>query len=310
MASTPQVAPGSETQRKSLVRRLFTWAVIAFVVLVVLVVFAVVNNNYSFHQTTRAEFNAQLDHAIGTSTQWIVRQPDIYGNPSLMFMVGDMAAMSGDPRLHQFVEGYLGSKRVRVPGQPVTWYYARLVDPQAPVPRLPAEEAEATVGWEVRWDTYATAPDRMELSQADRSDLFSPTKYYWGRRNHQLLALDIYRSFNGASPELDATLQAVSQGVARDAYWDFRVSDSYPQRSAFLLAAGQPELVKKRWIERILDRQNLDGSWNYCWYGWCRGVFEFSLQDPDPGHTTVQGAWALYMLKYRYAQWIEQHYHS
>jgi hypothetical protein len=34
------------------------------------------------------------------------------------------------------------------------------------------------------------------------------------------------------------------------------------------------------------------------------------LQDPDPGHTTVQGAWALYMLKYRYAQWIEQHYHS
>jgi hypothetical protein len=72
--------------------------------------------------------------------------------------------------------------------------------------------------------------------------------------------------------------------VARDAYWDFRVSDSYPQRSAFLLAAGQPELVKKRWIERILDRQNPDGSWNYCWYGWCRGVFEFSLtQDPDPG---------------------------
>jgi hypothetical protein len=217
MASTPQVAPGSETQRKSLVRRLFTWAVIAFVVLVVLVVFAVVNNNYSFHQTTRAEFNAQLDHAIGTSTQWIVRQPDIYGNPSLMFMVGDMAAMSGDPRLHQFVEGYLGSKRVRVPGQPVTWYYARLVDPHAPVPRLSADEAESTVGWEIRWDTYATAPDRMELSQADRSDLFSPTKYYWGRRNHQLLALDIYRSRNGASPELDATLQAVGQGVARDA---------------------------------------------------------------------------------------------
>ena len=99
MASNPDVAPAPETRKKSLVRRLLKLAVIAFVVLVLLVVCAVVNNNYSFHQTARAEFNAQLDHAIDTSTQWIVQQPDIQGNPPLMFMIGDMAEMSGDPRL-------------------------------------------------------------------------------------------------------------------------------------------------------------------------------------------------------------------
>ena len=75
-----------------------------------------------------------------------------------------------------------------------------------------------------------------------------------------------------------------------------------------LLAAGHPELVKKRWMERLLDRQNPDGSWNYCWYGWCRGIFEFSLTQEDQEHTTVQAAWALYQLKYRYPDWIDQNF--
>ena len=136
-----------------------------------------------------------------------------------------------------------------------------------------------------------------------------PTKFSWGLRLHlQLFALDIYRHFQGSSPQLDAVLIPVTDGVARDAYWDFRVSDSYPQRSAALLAAGHPELVKKRWMERLLDRQNPDGSWNYCWYGWCRGIFEFSLTQEDQEHTTVQAAWALYQLKYRYPDWIDQNF--
>jgi len=28
----------------------------------------------------------------------------------------------------------------------------------------------------------------------------------------------------------------------------------------------------------------------------------------DPQHATIQAAWALAQLKYRYPQWIEQHY--
>ncbi|MGO9304572.1 MAG: hypothetical protein ACLPPV_09325 [Candidatus Korobacteraceae bacterium] len=308
MVSSAQMTPAPEKQRKSLVGRLFTWAVIAFVVLVVLVVYAVVNNNYSFHHTSRAEFDAQLNHAIETSTQWIVQQTDIQGNPPLMFMIGDMAEMSGDPRLKSFISAYLASPRVRVPGHPVTWYYAHWADPSVPLPMLTASDVPS-LGWQDRWFTYGTAPDRVALPEDDQADMFSPTKYNWGKRLHlQLIALDIYRHYNGPSPRLDAAIIPVTQGVANDAYWDFRVSDSYPQRSAFLLAAGQPELVKKRWIERILDRQNPDGSWNYCWYGWCRGVFEFSLTQEDQGHTTVQAAWALYQLKYRYADWIDQNF--
>ena len=66
--------------------------------------------------------------------------------------------------------------------------------------------------------------------------------------------------------------------------YDFRVSDAYVQRNAFMIAAGQSDLVRSRWIERILDNQNPDGSWNYCWYGWCRGVMEFGTVYPGPHH--------------------------
>jgi hypothetical protein len=315
MSSSPGLNPAApqhasslpDKPRKTWALRLFVWLLAAFAILVIVFGLAVLNNNYSIHQPSRAEFTAQLDRAIDSSTSWIVQHPENYGNPSVMFMIGDMAEMSRDPRLQQYVQGYLASDRVRVPGQPITWYYARLVDQHAEVPIL---THEPPVGFELLWDTYATAPDRMQLSTAQRSDMFSTNKYVWGLRDHQLLALDIYRHFNGTSPELNQTIKTVSDGVAGDAYWDFRLTDAYYQRSAFVLAADRPELVRSRWIERILDHQHPDGYWSYCWYGWCRGILEFSLQDTDPGHPTVQAAWALYMLKYRYEDWIDHHYHS
>ena len=273
------------------------------------VALTVLNNNYSLRRVSRADFSSQLDHAIETSTQWISQHPEVQGNPPLMFMVGDMAEMSGDPRLHSFVENYLASNRVCVPNLPITWYYAHWADPSVPVPLIPSWEVPY-LGWQDGWFAFSTAPRRVELSAADHANLFSPTKYSWGTRLHlQLIALDIYRHFNGSSPELDSAITPVTEGVARDAYWDFRVSDSYYQRSAYILGADKPNLIRNRWIERILANQHVNGSWAYCWYGWCRGILEFKLHDSDPGHSTVQAAWALYMLKYRYPHWIEQHYH-
>ena len=35
---------------------------------------------------------------------------------------------------------------------------------------------------------------------------------------------------------------------------------------------------------------------------------EFSLTQEDQEHTTVQAAWALYLLKYRYPDWINQNF--
>lgn len=310
MTASPTLTPVPATQKKPLVRRLLGWLLAAVAVFAILFAVAVLNNNYSLHRRSRAEFNAQLDRAIESSTQWILKNPDNYGNPPLMFMVGDMAEMSADPRLQQYVQGYLASNRVHIYGRPQTWYYARWAFPTLPVPRI-SREFVPYLTWQDRWFGYASAPDKVEITPEDRADLFSPTKYSWGIRLHlQLVALDIYRHFNGPSPELNAAINPVAEGVAHDAYWDFRVNDAYYQRNAMLLGAGRPDLVRSRWIDRMLDGQNADGTWNFCWYGlWCRGVLEFSLNENDYGHSTVQAAWALYMLKYRYSDWITQSYH-
>jgi len=303
-------SPVPPAKGKKLGRRIFSWLLTAFAALIVLVALAVLNNNYSIHKRSRAEFSAQLDRAIETSTQWIVETAYNYGNADLMYMVGDMAEMSRDSRLQKYVQDYLVSNRVNQPGRPVTQYYARWANPALPVPIIPRSQA-VYLNWPDRWSTYASAPDKVDITAADRADMFSPTKYNWGIRLHiQLFALDIYRRFNGPSPELNRAINPVAEGVARDAYWDFRVSDSYYQRSAMILGAGRPDLVRRRWIERMLDAQTPDGTWNYCWYRWCRGIVEFKLREPtDRGHSTIQAAWALYMLKYRYSDWIAQNYH-
>jgi hypothetical protein len=87
------------------------------------------------------------------------------------------------------------------------------------------------------------------------------------------------------------------------------VTDLYLQRIAFILAAGRSDLVKRRWVERAIASQTEDGGWVASWHGWGPGLFavRFSPEAPN-SHTTVQGAWILYQLKYRYPAWIERNY--
>jgi len=309
MTASPSLILAPEKPNKPLARRILTWLLAGVAALVFLFAIAVINNNYSFPRRSRTEFNAQLERAMESSTQWIVTHPENYGNPPLMFMIGDMADMSGDPRLGKYIDNYLASGRVNVPDHPITFYYAHWARPSSQVPDLGQWDL-ARLRRQDRWFAFASAPAHVDLSPADHDNLFSPQKYSWGERLHfQLIGLDIYRRFNGPSPELDRALGVVTEGAARDAFWDFRVNDAYYQRNACILGAGRPDLVRSRWIDRMLDTHNPDGTWNSCWHGWCRGVFEFKFNDNDFGHATVQAAWALYMLKYRYADWISENYH-
>jgi hypothetical protein len=294
---------------RSVLRTLLLWASGSAAAVVLLVGLALLNNNYSLRRLSAGEFRARLDRSIETSTAWISSHPDMFGNQALMFMIVDMEKMSGDPRLRRLVAEYRQSKFVTDTNELFSRVWARMVDPQAPVPTIDLTAVPASDVMETLWDAYAIAPDRVKISPAQRANMFSPSKYYWGRRHHQLLALDIYRYYNGGSAELDATLSHLAEKVARDAHFDLRVNDSYPQRTAFILGAGRPDLIRPRWIERLLNYQRSDGAWSYYWHGWGKGVLEFG-QDENFGssHATVQAAWALYMLKYRFPRWIDQHY--
>lgn len=297
--------PARPSVKSSRTRRLWSVLSIGFAAVAILVVGVLLYNNYSFRKQSRAQFDAQLDGSLERATVWIAANPELsLKNPSVMYMIADMAKLSADPRLQQLLNEY--PQRLEHSPNVLDQFWLRIVNRRSPVPTIVAPPHIRGPGDERLWDAYAVAPDDVRLSPADRDDMFSPTKYFWGARHHQLLALVMYRDYNGSYPELDSTINYLAEKIARDAHYDFRVSDSYIQRTAFVLAAGRPDLIRSRWVERILENQMPDGSWKYCWYGWCRGVFEFNLT--NPGHPTVQAAWALTMLKYRYPQWIEEHY--
>lgn len=289
-------------------RTLLGWAASIADVALLIVMLALLNNNYALARVPGAEVRARLERSIERATSWLSAHPEILGNPALLFMVVDMERMSGDARMRAMLDAYRRSTFMSDPSDPLSAVWAYLVDPHRPIPVINATGVPANDVVEILWMAHAIAPDRVLISADQHANMFSRTKYFWGRRNHQLFTLDMYRYFNGGSPELDSTLAHLANKVARDAHFDLRVNDSYPQRIAFVLAAGHPDLIRPRWVERVLRYQHPDGHWNYCWYRWCKGVFEFSARDLDPAHTTVQAAWALYMLKHRFPQWIGRHY--
>jgi hypothetical protein len=296
--------PPQPSLKPSRARRLWSALWVTFVALAVLVVCTLVYNNHSWSSQTRAQFDAQLDASLDRAIVWIAANPELsLKNPSVMYMIADMAKMSGDPRLEALLDAY--REKLQHPTDIFDLIWIRIPDRNHPMPLISSARLRGEA-YERIWDAYAVAAGNLQISNADHADMFSPTKYVWGVRQHQLLALVMYRDFNGSDHRLDSTINYLSEKIARDAHYDFRVSDSYIQRTTFVLAAGRPDLIRRRWVERILDNQMPDGSWKYCWYGWCRGIFEFNMT--NPGHPTVQAAWALTMLKYRYPQWIAERF--
>ncbi len=293
--------------------RLLRWLWAALAVFIFVVGIALLRNNFSFHQKSRAAFDAQLDRELDSAFTWTKDNAIVSErNVTMMYMIAEMESMTHDPRLQVVLDGFKKNYLMHPESRfELVWF--RLVDPNATVPVGSVPEMGDDVV-DFIWYAHALAPDKILLTGEDRANLFSPTKYTWGTRQKQLLALAMYLQHNGRSPELDNAINPVAEKVARDAHYDVRLTDSYIQRIGFLLAARKPDLVRPRWVDRIMDHQNADGSWNSCWYGWCRGVFEFSTDYKTDlgglGHATVQAAWALTMLKYRYPQWIEEHYHN
>jgi hypothetical protein len=301
-------APSAPPKPKGWLRTVLRFFLLACLALFLFVVALILNNNLAVRSPSKAQFASELDRGVATSTQWMSEhRKEVMGNPPLMHMVGDMAAMSNQPAMQQIVSDYVSGKLTKREGRKITWYYARMADGVTEVPVMTVLDL-AGVNWQDRLDAFGVAPHKVELAIQERADLFSPSKFHWGTRLHQLIALDVYRRFNGPTPELEAVINPVSEAVALEAIFDFRVNDMYLQRIWALFGAGRPDLVRKKWVLQLLAYQHPDGTWPSCWYGWCRGAFDFSLGPGDPAHVSVQGAYALYLIKYRYPQWIDENF--
>jgi hypothetical protein len=178
-----------------------------------------------------------------------------------------------------------------------------LVDEKAKV-AAPTPELLARLQDYQRWLLHACAASPLPWEEEDRDSMLSPTKHRGLSLTHQLLAVIVLRQRGRLDRNVDALIDTLCERIGAEETWRLCVNDLYIQRVASLLMAGRPDLVKPRWVERILVWQQEDGGWKYVGYSWSPAL-EFDLRGQRPNaHTTVQGVWLLYMLKYRYPQWI------
>jgi hypothetical protein len=272
-------------------------------------------NNVSFPRLSRADFTIRLDRSLAASTDWAAKQfpsdgsgrlmvtdlgAEFASNPALVHMLVDISKISGDPRLQELSSKVVAEYR-RIP----VGLVGKMVDPAIAEPPLVDPKMEEYQ----RWMLHAISPAELPLSDPERADMFSTDKLKMYNLTHQLFAFYFSRKFHGETPELHALMDRAEQNIATEATYDFRVTDLYLERIAFLFAAGRPDLVKPRWVERSLAAQQSDGGWRYTWGGWGPHVFGYAgSSERSIAHSTVLGMWLTNMLKYRYPEWIEKNY--
>jgi hypothetical protein len=77
---------------------------------------------------------------------------------------------------------------------------------------------------------------------------------------HQLMAIRLLQKRNcGDHRKLTMRLLDI---IETELSWDFRVTDSYLQRTLMLAESGDMDRLKPVWIQRILDAQMPDGGWS------------------------------------------------
>ena len=311
-----RIPPGKRSARDTLFRWLRRIAVSVAILLVLALGAAVLNNNVSIQRPSRAQFVGNLDRTLARSTGWALGQyrqtatgsvstPEgrsLLSNSATAHMVVDCASLSIEPGMKALGSSFVDAWKVEAN------ILGKMVDPAMPTNAASDQELRSLDEYQ-RWILHGAAPNDVPLSPRERDDMFSPDNYRTGKATHQLFALCFYRKSKGSTPELDRLMQEIEERIAWEAAIDFRVTDLYLQRLAFLLAAGRPDLIRPRWVERAFAAQQIDGGWLESWHGWSRTPYRFSFGDGLPtAHATAQGMWISYMLKYRYPEWINQNY--
>ena len=257
------------------------------------------NNNLSL--TSDQAFAENLDQAIKRAAHWVHENDKNFKerkNFALARMLQDIDAMTGEPVYLETTEYFLDMSL----GTLSCW--KRLLDPQWQVSTVNINKAIREEKLDYKWILYAIATDQARLTEDTMNGLFNTQRWKNSVLTHQLWALIHLRQRNGNSKEWDTVIQQLCQRLSQREKIAIGVYDIYIQRVGFILFAGHPELINRRWVERIIGDQDADGGWNDRWFCF-RSVARkptLDINQPSTQHATVQALWTLMQIKHRYPQ--------
>ncbi|MFH1370627.1 MAG: hypothetical protein ABII09_05005 [Planctomycetota bacterium] len=288
------------TRKKAVFRKIAFAGLALFVFIAVSVVAAIAYNNISLWSD--ASFARRLDSAISHTEKWVEEHRlDILKerNVALITMLRECNDLKSNPSFKNIVESFLN--------EPMTHYsrcWKREVDPNRPIDKTELNTAIANDSLDNKWALYAIAPDKAAVNPNELG-LFEPERWHRRQLTHQLFALTMLRDRHGSDERLDKLIEHLCGRLNSDTAFSVPVVDIYIQRVTFVLRAGFPQEVRRRWVERIIANQQSDGGWNDRWlcFTTVRRKPIFSLTEtPSDQHATVQAVLALYLVKYRYPE--------
>ena len=244
-------------------------------------------------------FAKRIDAAIEKGLAWTESNKQTIlkrRNVGLIKMLNEIENLRATPVFSDIITSFMAT-----PVRPKCW--KRLVDPNWPVDKIELNIAIKKEYLDNKWVLYAIAPDKAQI-RPEEVHLFDPQRWRGRKLTHQLDALITLRKAKGANEELDKLIEHLSSRITSELIFDVAVVDLYIQKVTFLLRAGLPHKIRRRWIERIIENQSPDGGWNDRWF--CltskrRPVFEFG-SPPSNQHATIQALTALYLARYRYPE--------
>jgi hypothetical protein len=287
-------------KKRSVLRRIVLTILMLVIFILISFAVAVAYNNISLW--SNKTFAHRLDSAIKNAEEWVkTHRSEILEekNAALLTMLRECNDINSNPVFADITTSFLNTR--------MTHYsrcWKREIDPNWQITESELNQLIDKEYLDNKWALYAIAPDKTKFD-AEKSGLFDKQRWHRRQLTHQLFALTMLCDRYDSSERIKTLIQKLCDRLKGDMTYSLPVVDIYIQCPTFVLRAGFPEKVRRRWIERIIDEQQSDGGWNDRWFCFTttRSQFVFGIDEtPSDQHATVQAVLALYLVKYRYPE--------
>jgi hypothetical protein len=269
-----------------------------FIILCVLFeMLILIGNNVSLKSDKT--FTDSLNNSLEQARLWILsNRKTILGNPNiaLLRMLDECNRLNQDSSIAEIVSSFMSG-----PAKPDCW--KAFIDPNRPINQKELYETANNEYIDNKWALYAISKGNINITP-EQFGLFDGRRWKERMLTHQLWALIHLRERTKTDDKLNSLINHLTDRLKKDLAFDTAVVDIYIQKIAFVLRAGFPEKIRRRWIEKVIAGQSNDGGWDDKWFCFSSGKRPVFRSLPTNQHATIQAFWLLCQVKYKYPEYF------